>query len=489
MFRFAGILVFLAACHPCIAKSTFFQPVASYPVTGAVSVALADLNGDGLLDLIVGAQTTQSMNAVDIFLGNGDGTFQAATSYSVADTVMSVAVADVNGDNKPDLVVATLGGFSVFIANGDGTFQPAMEFSLPSMGGISAVAVADLNRDGKPDIVISGGARVGGTVGVLLGDGKGGFGPAKIYPSAGSGAIAVAVADMNRDGKLDVVVDNLNGLPPNGDIGNVAVLMGNGDGTLQDAATYESAGTNDASLAIADFNGDGFPDVAIVTQCHTRGCFRWYVGVLLNGGNGALKKVKRYATGGVAATSVAIADLNGDGNPDILITNACDNNECDNSELGVLLGHGDGTFATSPHYYGGNDGPISSSLAVGDINRDGNPDVVLLNGGNGIGGFGVLLSLANSSTALASSPNPSVQGQAVTFAATVTSHGSLPPTGKVIFKNGGKSMASAVVKSGIASLTRKNLPVGTLSITAEYVGDAETHESASTPLVQVVNPD
>jgi hypothetical protein len=485
MFRFAGILLFLAACSPCNAKSTFFQPVTSYPLQGAISIGLADLNGDGLLDLVIG---TQSPNAVEVFLGSGDGTFQAATSYSVADTVISVALADVNGDSKPDLVVATFGGFSLFIANGDGTFQPAKEFSLPSVAGTSGVAIADLNRDGKPDIVISfvcepgfDDCGHGGAVGVLLGNGKGGFGAAKIYSSVGAYAIAVAVADMNRDGNLDIVVDNAD---------TVAVLIGNGDGTLQAAANYDSGGINDASLAIADFNGDGFPDVAIVLPCEGRNC-NGYVGVLLNAGNGTLKKTKRYASGGVAATGVAIADLNGDGNPDLLITNACDNLECDNSELGVLLGHGDGTFAPSQHYYSGEDAGvnISPSLAVGDINRDGNPDVVVINGGNGGGGFGVLLSLAKSSTTLASSPNPSVQGQAVVFTATVTSLGSQAPTGKVIFQNGGKSIGSAMVKIGIASLTRKNLPVGNLSIAAEYVGDAETHESISAPLVQVVNPD
>ncbi|MGB6633846.1 MAG: VCBS repeat-containing protein, partial [Terriglobales bacterium] len=213
-----------------------FLPAVNYGPGGEVplGLALADLNGDGKLDLVVANECNSSVincnsgniSGVGVLLGNGDGTFQPAISYNTGGTIaFSVAVGDVNGDGKPDLVVTVgcesnscgskdpTGGVSVLLGNGDGTFQPAVTYSS---GGFDAsfVAIGDVNRDGKLDLVVSNYCQsldtclTNGGVSILLGNGDGTFQPAVSYSSGGMNTTAVAIADLNGDGKLDLVVVN-----------------------------------------------------------------------------------------------------------------------------------------------------------------------------------------------------------------------------------------------------------------------------------------
>ena len=483
-----------------------FAPPVVYGPGGpsARSIALADVNGDGVADIVVGNGST-----VGVLLGNGDGTFQTAVSYgSGGSYAWALGVADVNADGKPDIVVwngfgsdnfdNTLG---VLLGNGDGTFQTAVTYGTGGFNGADSIVIADVNGDGKPDIEVANfcsdkGCYGDGTVGVLLGNGDGTFQTAVHWGSGGYLTSWLAVADVNGDGKPDMVVTNNDACPLLCSEGELSVLLGNGDGTFQDAQTYDTSGRQAQSVAVADLNDDGKPDlvVANLSGCNPV-CENGPVAVLLGNGDGTFEPAVTYDMGGyINPTSVAVADLNGDGKPDIAVADGCGNSICTlNSAVGVLLGNGDGTFQTAVTFYSG--GYRAYLVTTGDMNGDGKVDLLVANDCNqtnctSAGTVGVLIntSLFPTTTALVSSQNPSNFGQAVTFTATVTpQYGQGKPTGLVTFHNGAKNIGNSNLNtSGVATLTITALPVGTDSITATYNGDSNFQTSTSPILYQVV---
>jgi hypothetical protein len=392
---FIGVLLILHT-PLVLAQELSFSPVVTYETGGeqASSVAVADVNADGKPDLVVtncggcyGPPFIGHGGSIGVLLGNGDGTFQPATIYDSGGSVpVFVAVADVNDDGKPDLVVVNRNSndIGVLLGNGDGTFQPAVTYGSGS-GSPLLVAVADVNGDGKPDLLVahfcSGPINCDGLVGVLLGNGDGTFQPAVTYSSGGQYASAVVVADVNGDGKPDMLVTTnvYTCCTPGGAVG---VLLGNGDGTFQPAVTYHSGQTfiqpASSRLAVADINGDGKPDL-IVEDTACCNSANGAVSVLLGNGDGTFQPVVTYKSGaGGWGTSVAVADVNGDGKPDIVATDQCASANCLNNGLvAVLLGNGDGTFQTAQTYSAG--GFLTNSVAVADVNGDSKPDLVVAN--------------------------------------------------------------------------------------------------------------
>jgi hypothetical protein len=182
-------------------------------------IAVADLNGDGNLDVVVPAGNVDTINPfnggnVYVMLGKGDGTFQAPVSYSVGNGATSVAIGDLNGDGHPDLVVAdterspaSAGIVAVMLGNGDGTFQTAVRYGVAASGA-AGVRIADFNGDGNLDVAaISANDK---TVILLLGKGDGTFRDPVAY-GAGVNPMGIGVGDLNADGKPDlVVVDDVN---------------------------------------------------------------------------------------------------------------------------------------------------------------------------------------------------------------------------------------------------------------------------------------
>jgi len=306
---------------------------------------------------------------------------------SGAPYLSSVAVADVNGDGKPDLLVANqcavsgpCGGgdtgeatVGVLLGNGDGTFQSVVIYGS---GGIAAhaISVADLNGDGKPDIVVANQCAdetcSGETpIGVLLGNGDGTFQNAATYDAGGFTGISVAIADVNGDGIPDLLAANEFISYSDCSNGVIGVLLGNGDGTFQPAVTYSSGGYGLQSVTVADVNGDGRPDLVVANFSGPA------VGVLLGNGDGTFQPVVTYESGGSTPHAVAVADVNGDGKPDLLVTNQCCEIGTGNGTVGVLLGNGDGTFQSAITYGAGGVG--SYSTAVADLNGDGVLDLVV----------------------------------------------------------------------------------------------------------------
>jgi FG-GAP-like repeat/FG-GAP repeat len=449
-----------------------FLPVVTYSSggTGASSVAVADVNGDGKPDLVVAnicaSDTDCSKGTVAVLLGNGDGTFQTAVTYgSGGQGATSVAVGDLNGDGKPDLAVANAGSpqVGVLLGNGDGTFQTVQRY--PSGGfGTSSVAIADVNDDGKLDLLIVNCGTCGvpdAVAGVLLGNGDGTFEPVRTIPLQRYYSRSIAVADVNGDGKPDLVVSFFESCPilSGCETGGVGVLLGNGDGTFQPVQIYSSRIYGVSAVAVADLNGNGRPDVVVGGSCLTlSACLNGDVGVLLDNANHTFQPPAGYGSGGVNVLSVAAGDVNGDGKTDLVVANECPFSDCFNEAVvGVLLGHGDGTFQRAITFNSG--GYLAHGVAVGDVNGDGRPDVVVADLCSGefscdnedgtVGGLGLIGVLLNNTPFCTTPPVITVSTSAESL---------WPPNGKMM----------PVTVSGTITDTGCSVKSAAYAVTDEY---------------------
>jgi uncharacterized repeat protein (TIGR01451 family) len=404
-----------------------FASAVNYSVDpNPASIAVADLNGDGKPDLVV---ANESSSEASVLLGNGDGTFRLAGRFAVDGLALSVAVADLNGDNKPDLVVAnTLSGgsneVSVLLGNGDGSFRSAVNYraGLGVDGAPGSVAVGDLNGDGKQDVVIS---NEGSTnISVLLGNGDGTLRPAVSYGvgRGGDGApVAVAVSDLNRDGKPDIITANRR-------TNDVSVLLGIGNGTFQPAIDYP-ADVSPFGVAVSDLNGDGKPDLVVANELSND------VSVLIGNGDGSFQPPVNYGTGNFPIT-VAVGDLNGDGKPDLVVAHLVSTISPTfalSNDVSVLIGNGDGTFQPAVSYRVGS-GLGPNSVTIADLNGDGRPDLAIADFFSS--DIAVLLNTtplgADLSIAQSGAPNPVVSGNRLTYTLTVTNKGPQNATGVAV---------------------------------------------------------
>jgi hypothetical protein len=526
------------------------------------TLAIADLNGDGRPDIVIavtcstglsGCSNGKGTGMLSVMLNNGDGTFKPAKAYkSGGYFAIAVIAADMNGDGKLDLVVANgcagapfgncpaEGSVGILLGKGDGTFEPVQ--TSPAGAGPHAMAVADVNKDGKLDVVVAdlnGGTISGdGSVAVLLGTGSTVLQPAIIYDSGGAATNSIVAADVNKDGKLDLVVTNFSGAGCESCPGSMAVLLGNGDGTFQNSVVYplktpgsaleladlngdgkldaivnagggvfsvllgeakgvfgspilnSTAGTYNGLPVVADVNGDHKPDLIVSNLycgalANSAGC----ASVLLGNGNGTFQSPALYSAGTTVGW-IAVADLNGDSYPDIVFIGQ--GTQKNGGSAGILTGNGDGTFQSPVMLTTG--GFNTAFVGVADLNGDGKPDLIIDNQNiGGPGSTGILLNQMgksqSTSTSLSSSLNPSTAKQSVTFTATVSSSAGIPPDGEsVAFSNGYFVLGVVQLKGGVASFSTASLPAKTDSITANYVGDTKFESSASTVLLQKVNP-
>ena len=342
---------------------------------GATSIQSADLNGDGFADLVT---ANSQDNTVSVSLANGDGTFQPPVTYAVGQDPESLVLADVNGDGIPDLVVLNLGDntVSVLLGNGDSSFQPAQTIALniPNTFTPVRVAVGDFTGHGTLDIAVLQTFQLHDRAGVLIlrGNGDGTFFQDPNLPDEslnlgifdGFGNYIFQVADLRHNGTLDLVYG--------GGGNSVFVALGNGDGTFRQPQflRFQDVPT---SVTVADLTGDGILDLVVTTRSAQFAPSN-SVFVLLGNGDGTFQAPVGYAVPGPSFAAV-VADFNGDGIPDIAVEGG--------DKVNALPGNGDGTFGPRTSYLVGVVAGLSGSMTAGDFNGEGALDLAMANSFNG----------------------------------------------------------------------------------------------------------
>jgi len=294
--------------------------------------------------------------------------FKKPTFYAVGMEPQVVIAADFNNDGILDLATADFASLdvSILLGKGDGTFHKAHQFSTTL--GPSALAVGDFNGDGKLDIAVTEYGLNAAQLAIFLGKGDGSFVAGPVYTSV-SQPYGITIADFNGDGYLDLAVAN------NGS-NTVGVMFGNGDGTFQKPHAYY-APLPERVLA-ADLNGDCHPDLAVLAYCgrNIKACRSGALEVLINKGHGTFNKPMYFSVKGVGPDGIAAADLSHDGKIDFVVAN---NNFQQASTVSVLLGKGNGTFKPVVNYAVGG-GP--AGIAITDFNGDGKLDIAVANTGS-----------------------------------------------------------------------------------------------------------
>jgi hypothetical protein len=285
-------------------------PTGEYPTGGTI----ADFNRDGRFDVIT---ADYHGNSVTVLLGDGTGTLAPRASYATvagAET-SNLAIGDLNNDNNLDVVATNPQdhSVSVFLGQASGVLQAGVTLSVGVVGSSEpfSAAIGDFDDNGNADLAIADNRST--TIIVRLGNGDGTFQPEAAYAIGGGPAFIVTTGDMNLDGNLDILSANRN-------TSDVSVLLGRGDGTFKRAIVQTTGDdTEPYAIAIADFNLDSVPDVITANWVSST------ASILLGIGDGNLEEPISSGPTGMLSYGIAVGDFNGDGKPDFAVSNAGSN--------------------------------------------------------------------------------------------------------------------------------------------------------------------
>jgi len=314
----------------------------------APDLAVADLDGDGAVDLLV---ADESANQIAVLRGTGDGGFEAAARLPTARSPERVAIADLNGDHRPDVLVIAHDGLFAHLARADGGFAAAQ--SVLAGDHLVDVAAADVNGDGRTDLAALDRSR--STLTFLLGAEGGRFTPGDSY-LIGYGASAAVLADLDGDGATDAVTLNQLG-------DNATVLRGKGGGRFDGIVCLHGEIGDLTAVAVDDFNGDEHPDLAVASEDGGR------LGIFLGRGDGHFGPASVIAVGRQPRALVA-SDFNQDGIPDLAVVNF------GGDAVAILQGDGRGGFAP-PRLVSVGTGP--TAISVGSFGSDTGTDLAIVN--------------------------------------------------------------------------------------------------------------
>ncbi len=490
-------------------------------------IVAGDFNGDGIIDLAVLNNTDQT---VSILIGNGSGGFTpSATTYPTGNNPVAIVAGDFKGNGNLDLAVVNSSDktVSILLGNGNGTFNTQTTYSVALLSKTSTgIAIGDFNGDGIPDLAVLGTHTNGGAglVEILQGDGNGGF--SNVTPTGiavGNGPTSIVTGNFNGGSNLDFAVSNQND-------NTISVMLGNGTGTVFTAATGSpfatGAGTSPAAIAVADFNGDGILDLAVAENGKNR------VDIFKGNGNGTFTLLTGAPATGSKPVSIVSGDFNADGKVDFAVTNQSDNTTTvmlGNGSGTVFTAATSspfttGTGTTTPVAITAADfnGDGSADLAVANSNTNNvgillnqvtDSASVLITGvdipGNGLATapnlhnidaiyaadahfsgstsntVALQSTMVSTTTLLSANTTTPAFGQQVVLTATLQTSplqvGALTPTGTVTFFDFGTSIGTAPVSGGIATFNTTSLATGNHSITASYGGDTNFSPSPASP--------
>ncbi len=324
-------------------NGTFKQPAHYGAGFRAISIGAGDFTGDGYPDLAV----TNLQGGLAILVNQGDGTFQFTVGYSIFASSRSIVFSDFNEDSNLDVAVAG-SGVCMLLGNGNGTFKSPLILT-----GSTAVAAADLNGDGHVDLATKGSDT---TISVIAGNGDGTFKAPKAFPSGPSPRSIVAV-DVDGDSDLDLAVGN-------GGVSTMTVMR-NQLGSLRRRVTY-IVGDSPASIAAGDFNDDSLTDLTTANPTGSS------VSVILGAGGGAFHALTTLYSIPGATSDVATADLNGDAKLDLALASG----GLDEGQIHTLHGTGVGTFTPGPSLFTGS---LPREMIIQDLGTDGFVDLAIRN--------------------------------------------------------------------------------------------------------------
>lgn len=375
----AALLTLLTGCHD---DNYDYGPAVYLPGYTPNSIAVADVNGDGIPDLLV-ATTVDNGQAnnpgvASVYLGNASspGSYRTGVDYpTTGSNPSSIAVTDVTGSGGKDLVVANFGNgnASIFMhdAANPGKFLAAV--TVTTGGQPNQVVTADLNGDGRPDFVFADLSTSGNAIVVLQDTTTAGQFQTPVNLATGNLTTSVAVGDLNGDGKPDIVAANYDA---NGNNGQVTIFFqsASSPGTFAAGVSFP-AGAQPQSVKILDVNGDGLPDLIVANKGPGGdGTGAPGVSILLQDAShpGTFLTPITYTTPW-GAIDVAVGDLNGDGKPDLVVASL---GPAPTGAVSVLLQSSTtaGAFGTATSYAGYGQ-PLS--VAIADLNGDGHPDIAV----------------------------------------------------------------------------------------------------------------
>jgi hypothetical protein len=492
------VLVSNAVNNPAAISNAYYLPVtpsastvgiaqnSSEFLTGTpVAIAIADFNNDGNPDV---ATLSQNPNTLSILLGNFNGSLNSGSSYPIGNFPTGIVAADFNGDGILDLAVTNAqdNTIDIFLGNGDGTFRQGSTISDPGTYPTKIVA-ADFNGDGHLDLALlnvcgpvsvtcypQAAPQGPGSVLVLLGNGDGTFSVSSSAPSTGNVPSAIAAADINSDGLIDLVVVNQSD-------NTVSLLMGNGDGTFTPAQSTVPTGNSPSGIAIADFNRDGELDLAVTNSTDAT------VSILLNQNCGLPASACTFAAApiapavGTSPIAITAADMNADGFLDLVVANQ------GSSSITVLLGNGTGAFtAVTPQQLANfSTGSTPQALALADFSADGRFDIATVNAS---GSYSILTQTPVPQVVLSTNLSSITYGMVPTFTATINPpfDPNAQPTGTVTLFDGSNSLGTTSLSGYQANFFISTLSAGTHQLTATYNGDSNFLASTSAPITETV---